>query len=79
MIKPISRGETEHGKTFAKGGSGHMLGRQASNPQKPGVTAHAVKGKAPGAKFASGGKTKVGFSPAKAAAPGCTGPVRKAR
>jgi hypothetical protein len=62
MIKPIERGEAVRRAAGAKGGAGHMVGKQAANPQKPGGTAHDVKGKAPGAKFARGGPPIRGVS-----------------
>lgn len=37
----------------AKGGSGHMVGKQAAGPQKPGTTAHDPSGN--GGKWAKGG------------------------
>jgi hypothetical protein len=40
---------------FAEGGNTKMAKPQAANPQKPGGTAHAVKGRAPGPRRASGG------------------------
>jgi hypothetical protein len=45
----------QHGAAFAKGGNTRMAKPHAANPQKPGGTAHAVKGGAPGAKSAKGG------------------------
>ena len=51
-----------------------MVGRQAANPQKPGVTAHATKGKPPGPKHAVGGAKTSGHSTAVPAKPGKTGP-----
>jgi hypothetical protein len=53
-MKP-KKTSVQHRAAFGEGGSGHMLGKQAANPQKPGGTAHAVKGGAPGSKHATGG------------------------
>jgi hypothetical protein len=66
---------------FAEGGAkGRMFKQQAAAPQKPGGTAHAVKGSAPGAKAAKGGpKTPTGPGLALPAAPGRTAPVGKSR
>lgn len=59
---------------FAKGGNTPMFGAQAAGPERPGTTAHDVKGGAPGAKFASGGSNKMfGFRPAGPAKAGQTG------
>lgn len=45
--------------TPVRGGKGHMFGKQHAGPQKPGGSAHNVKGS--GGKFAKGGGTgKVG-------------------
>jgi len=52
---PKTKTSVQHGAAFAKGGSTRMVKPQAANPQKPGGTAHAVKGSAPGAKSAKGG------------------------
>ena len=53
----------------AKGGGGHMVGRQYAGPQKPGTTATDASGS--GGKFASGGSGhmvgKQEASPAKPA------------
>jgi hypothetical protein len=72
---------SEHGKAFAKGGSTHMLPKQAANPQAAGRSAHVVKGGAPGAKSARGGPPIRGVSTAVPAKPGKTGPdnLRKSR
>jgi hypothetical protein len=40
---------------YARGGNEHTFPQQAAGPQKPGSTAHKVKGSAPGAKSAKGG------------------------
>lgn len=50
---------TEKNVKFLGGGKTKMFGEQAAGPQKPGETAHDVKGGAPGAKFAEGGKSKM--------------------
>ena len=47
-----------------------MVGRQAANPQKPGVTAHATKGKPPGPKHAVGVPSIWLFDDAVPAKPG---------
>ena len=76
-MKPRSKAERLRDASFAEGGSEHMLPKQAANPQKPGGTAHAVKGSAPGAKAASGGpKTPRGVSLSTPAKPGRTGVVK---
>lgn len=53
--------------SFAKGGGGHMFGKQSAGPQKPGVSGKSSSGSGGGAKFASGGKKhmfgKQGASP----------------
>ena len=57
---------------------GRMFPEQAANPQKPGVTAHAVKGAAPGKRAASGGpKNERSASLAVPAAAGRTAPPNK--
>lgn len=43
--------------TFAKGGNGHMFGKQHAGPQAPGVSGNKDKGD--GGKFAKGGKGKM--------------------
>lgn len=54
---------TEKDKAFAEGGNTPMFGPQAAGQEKPGTTAHDVKGGAPGAKFAEGGSNKMfGFA-----------------
>lgn len=50
---------SEKNKEFAKGGNTHMFGEQAAGPEKPGTTAHDVKGGAPGPTFAKGGSGKM--------------------
>ena len=66
---------TQRGVALARGGATKMFKEQAANPQKPGRTAHAVRGAAPGAKRASGG----GVTPraiggeSRRARPGATG------
>ena len=59
---------------FAEGGSTRMLLKQAANPQKPGGTAHDVKGGAPGAKRAVGGSPRPVGGAVERARPGRTGP-----
>jgi hypothetical protein len=68
------------GKGFAKGGTTRMLGPQAANPQRPGVTAHAVRGGAPGPAKASGGpRTSRSPSLAVPAKPGRTSLLKRGR
>ena len=60
----VTRNETTHDTTFAKGGNTPMFGAQAAGEQKPatassGGTAHDVSGGAPGAEFAKGGSGKM--------------------
>jgi hypothetical protein len=50
---------TERAKTFAKGGSTKMFGRQAAGPDKPGNTGKD-QSHAPGKRFAEGGTKKLG-------------------
>jgi hypothetical protein len=50
-----SKQKSERDVSFARGGSTRMMKPQAAGPQKPGTTAHAVKGAAPDAKAARGG------------------------
>jgi len=50
-----SKHDRQTERQYAKGGNVHMAKPQAANPHKPGGTAHAVKGSAPGAKSAKGG------------------------
>jgi hypothetical protein len=65
--------ETSHNVEFAQGGDTHMFGEQAAGSEKPGTTAHDVKGGAPGAKYAEGGKGKMfGYSPSASATAGIT-------
>lgn len=45
------------GAAFAKGGKGHMFGKQVAGAQVPGGTAHKTSGG--DSKFAAGGKTKM--------------------
>jgi hypothetical protein len=59
--------------TLAEGGSTRMHPPQAANPQRPGRTAHAVKGAAPGSQGASGGAAKFGPSSAAPAKAGQVG------
>jgi hypothetical protein len=78
-MKPKPKKESERGATFAEGGSTRMHKPQSANPQKPGTTAHAVKGAAPGAKAAKGGPPTRGVSLSRPATAGHTAPVRKGR
>jgi hypothetical protein len=65
--------EGQHNVEFAEGGDGHMFGKQAAGPDKPGNTGKDPTG-APGAKFASGGSGKMfGFNPSQPATAGQTG------
>lgn len=75
-MKPKLKQGSERSKTFAQGGSTRMLPKQAAGPARSGITGKAQTA-APGARRASGGKTKVGFSPALPAKAGRTGPSRK--
>ena len=71
-LRPPKSGQ--HERQYAKGGDDRMFSKQAAGPQKPGVTAHAVKGGAPGAKAARGGSTRMAdFTPVQPARPGRTG------
>ena len=67
----------QRGTTFAKGGAGKMFSKQTAGPQRPGVTAHAVKRGAAGAKSAKGGPPMRGTSSAAAAKAGHTSQIRK--
>lgn len=59
----VKKEKSEHNQKFAVGGNTPMFGPQAAGPEKPGTTAHDVKGGAPGAKFAEGGGGKMfGFA-----------------
>jgi len=80
MTAPKSKKETMRPPRFAEGGSRSMFPKQAANPQKPGVTAHAVKRGAPGKRAASGGpETARGASLSVPAAAGRTTPPKKGR
>jgi len=71
---------SERDVSFAKGGPNKMMKPQAAGPQKPGTTAHAVKGAAPGAKAARGGpKTARDASLSVPAKASHTAPPRKGR
>ncbi len=70
---------SEHRAAFATGGKTRMLSPQAAGPQKPGVTAHAVKGAVPGPQRASGGPSERGSSSSTPAKAGHTAPPRKGR
>ena len=75
--KPRSKSERLRDASYASGGSTRMLPKQAANPQRPGVTSHAVKGSAPGAKRAAGGPRTSGLSSSTPARAGHTAPPRK--
>jgi hypothetical protein len=80
MTTPKSKRETSRPANFAEGGArSKMFREQAANPQKPGGTAHDVKGGAPGAKSAKGGPPARGTSTALPAASGHTAPPKKGR
>lgn len=68
--KKVSKEKSEHNADFAKGGNTPMFSEQAAGPQKPGTTAHDIKGGAPGADFAKGGSGRMfsyaGSQPAQA-------------
>ena len=75
-----SKQKSERDVSFARGGSTRMMKPQAAGPQKPGTTAHAVKGAAPGAKAARGGpKTARDVSLSVPAKASHTAPPRKGR
>jgi hypothetical protein len=74
-----SKKESERAAAFAEGGAKRMLPKQAANPQKPGGTAHNVKGAAPGARSAKGGPPTRGVSLSRPAAAGHTAPLKKGR
>ena len=79
MIASKPKKSGQHGATYASGGSTKMAKAQAANPQKPGGTAHAVKGAAPGKRAAAGGPKTHGVSISKAAQAGRTAPPTKGR
>jgi hypothetical protein len=68
----MSKMKSSTSKTFVKGGSGKMFGKQSSGTQKPGQSAQAGSG---GGKFAKGGSGKMfgkrGSYPAKAGMTSC--------
>jgi hypothetical protein len=66
--------EGQHNVEFAEGGDdNHMFAKQAAGPDKPGNTGKDTSG-APGAKFASGGSTKMfSFNPSQPVTAGQTG------
>jgi hypothetical protein len=71
---------SERDVSFAKGGPNKMMKPQAAGPQKPGVTAHAVKDGAPGKRAATGGpKTGRDASLSAPAKASHTAPPRKGR
>lgn len=60
------------GGSFAKGGSGHMFGKQTAGPKTAGITGKAQSGS--GGKFAKGGSGKMfGRQNAGPRTPGKTG------
>jgi hypothetical protein len=63
---------TQHGRQFAKGGSGHMVGKQAAGPARAAHTGK-VPTAAPGAKSARGGAHAPVPGRALSAKPGRTG------
>jgi len=75
-----SKQKSERDVSFAKGGSTRMMKPQAAGPQRPGVTAHAVKDGAPGKRAATGGpKTARDVSLSVPAKASHTAPPRKGR
>ena len=73
MIAPTPKTGAQHRAVGAKGGTGHMVGRQAAGPAKPAITGKAPNA-APGKRAASGGpKTGSGASLAVPAKGGRTG------
>jgi hypothetical protein len=77
-MKPKSRSKAERLRdaSYAEGGKDKMFPEQAANPQRPGVTAHDVKGSAPGARTARGGPKNQGYGLSLPAQPGRTAPAR---
>ena len=75
----MKKASSQRDKPFAKGGATRMHRPQAANPQKPGRTAHAVEGAAPGKRAASGGSPTRGVSLATPAKAGHTSQIRKGR
>lgn len=53
LIMAKGKSKSRSSPTFAKGGSGHMVGQQYAGPQTPGQTAENAKGS--GGKWAGGG------------------------
>ena len=75
--RPPSKSDRLKEASYAEGGKGNrnkMFPEQAANPQKPGLTSHAVKGDAPGAKRAVGGRSPPVGGTSERARPGRTGP-----
>lgn len=66
---------SEGGKYFAKGGSGHMFGKQNAGTQEEGITSHETSGEGgQGKYFAKGGSGKMfGKQHANTQTPGQTG------
>jgi hypothetical protein len=78
MIAPTPKKETAHRAAGAKGGSTHMLPKQAAGPAAPGRSGK-IPSPAPGAKSAKGGPPTRGVSLATPAKPGRTSQVVKGR
>lgn len=57
MAKVISSPGGQKGGAFAKGGSGHMVGKTGAVPRTPAKTAGESKGTGPG--WATGGSQKM--------------------
>ena len=74
-MKPKPKQDAVARKIYAEGGSTGMMPKQSANPQKPGSTAHEVKGSAPGKRTASGGPKTRPAAPAMPAKPGRTAPA----
>lgn len=73
MATKVRKEKSTRSADFAKGGNTPMFGEQAAGPQKPGTTAHDIKGGAPGADFAKGGSGKMfGFTGSQPAQAGKT-------
>lgn len=72
--KGKSKEISEKNVSFAKGGKGHMFGKQAASQQVAGESGHNVKGG--DNKFAQGGSNNhmFGFRPSAPARPGQSGP-----
>jgi hypothetical protein len=80
VVVPKPKQKSERAAAFAKGGGANkMFSKQAANSQKPGGTAHNVRGAAPGASSAKGGSRTSGHSMSMPAKASHTAPVRKGR